>query len=258
MKNELDDFFEGVPGHEDPTQVFEPVSAPATPEQGGNKSESFPPEQEEEPRKNRTHRRWEQRLDEKERDLIAREARIETLTEMSKFNSETQDVDSRFLRIYGDSPETREAWKLQQDMFNEVKTKAKEEALSEIVESQRQSAREQKELESFIDSQLEAIEDEYNVDLTSNTREAHRVRTEFLGMIEKASPKNADGDIADYADFGSVWEFYQSKQSKDKVSTDRQREISSRSMSKSNSGSTTTEQTITPGFNGWKKDYGLI
>lgn len=255
--NELDDFLKGVPGNEDPTKELDSVSAPATPEQGGNKSETFPPEEGEEPRKNRTHRRWEQRLDEKERELIAREARVQAMTEMSKFNTETQDVDSRFLRIYGDSPETREAWKLQQDMFNEVKTQAKEEALTEIVESQRESSRQQRELESFIDSQLEDIEDEYHVDLTSNTREAYKARTEFLGMIEKASPKNSDGDITDYADFSSVWEFYQSKQSKDKGSTDRQREISSRSMSRSNAGSTTTESPITPGFNGWRKDYGL-
>lgn len=252
MPSQIDEFFEGLPS-EDKKELDTEVKPDAT-----EKVESVDtPEKDDEPHKNRRHRRLEQQLATEREARIRAEALAEAHSEQSKFSKDTGDVDPRWVRMYGDTPESREAWKLQQEILSDYKVQAKEEALQEVRQSQIESTRQQKEYESFIDSELEAIEDEYNVDMTSDAPAARKARREFLEMVHQASPKDEDGTITAYADFDSVWEFYQLKQSKkDKGSNDVQKNISSRTMSK-NSGSTTTEQTITPGFDGWRKDYGI-
>lgn len=252
---QIDEFFEGLPKEDKVTDKEADIfNKPDTP-QGENKVENDP-EKDEEPHKNRRHRRLEQQLAEEREARIRAEARLES--ESSRFIQETDntDVDARWLRIYGDTPETREAWRLQKDILNDYKEEARQEALNDVHDQQIESAKLQQEAESTIDSELEAIEDEFNIDVTSNSPAAIKARREFLGMIQDASPKDENGEITAYADFGTVWEYYQLKNSKDKGSTDRKREISSKTMNKQN-GSTTTEQTITPGFNGWRKDYGM-
>ncbi len=251
--NQIDEFFDGLPSQD--RQVTDPIeNKPATTEQVENKPEDVKPENGDEPRKNRRHRRLEQQLQEERDARIRAEALVDARSGSTK--EDTSDVDSRWLRIYGDTPETREAWKLQQDIFSDFKKTAKEEALQEIQQQQVESSRQQKEYEQFIDSQLEDIEDEFNVDVTSDSPAARKARREFLEMVQQASPKDEDGTITAYADFPSVWEFYQLKQTKDRSSSDRQKDLSSRTMNKTN-GSTTTESTITPGFDGWRKDYGM-
>jgi hypothetical protein len=254
--NQIDEFFQGLP--EQDKKVADILESPVTPENGGNEQRQFPPENGEEPRKNRHHRRLEQQLAQEREARIRAEAIAETASEMSRFTADSQggDVDSRWLRIYGDSPETREAWRLQQDILNDYKIQAKEEALMEIHQEQVEYKKKQDEYESFIDSQFENIEDEYGVDLTSNAPAAKKARREFIEMVQQASPKDEEGNLTGYADFDAVWDFYQTKLNKEKGSTTRQREISSRTMSRTN-GSTTTESQITPGFDGWRKDYGV-
>lgn len=211
-------------------------------------------EEDEEPHKNRRHRRWETQLSEREKDLIAREARLEALSETSQFAQATNDVDPRWLQIYGDTPESRKAWGLQQDIFNDYTSKVKEELLQETRNAQLESQRQTKEFESVIDSNLESIEDQFNVDITSNFPSARKTRKEFLEMVQTLSPKDEDGTITDYADFNAVWGMYQSQKSKPDVT--RNKEIADRSMEKSSSSSS-SEKELTPGFRGWQKDYNL-
>lgn len=260
MPNQIDEFFEGLPSSESKSEGELDLGngTPATPAEGANKDEVTPPAKDDEPRKNRRHRRLEQQLQEEREARIRAEALAEGRSESSKFSNDTSDVDARWIQIYGDTPEARQAWKLQSDILNDYKAQAKEEALQEVKEQQVESARQQKQFESFIDSELEEIEDEFNVDVTSDSPAARKARREFLEMVQQASPKDDNGTITAYADFGTVWEFYQLKQAKnkDKGSNERQKDISSLSMSKSNGG-TSGEPTITPGFDGWRKDYGL-
>ena len=109
--------------------------------------------------------------------------------------------------------------------------------------------------ENYIDSQLEAIEDAYGVDITSETPQATKRRQEFLGLVEKLSPKGEGGIVTDYADFGTTYELYDETH-KEKIDNSRQKEIASRSMTRSGSAKS-AERTATPGFRGWERDYGL-
>lgn len=253
MKNEIDEFFDGLPSQDKPVDVLD-ENKPAP--QVGNNEVTHVPENTDEPRKNRRHRRLEQQLQDEREARIRAEAQRDANSESTKFSRNTGEVDPRYLAIYGDKPETRQAWQIQQEMLNDYKEQAKAEALDEIRQSQVASQQQQREFESFIDTELENIEDEFNVDVTSDAPVARKARREFLEMVHDASPKDENGEITAYADFASVWEFYQLKQAKDKPTTGRQKEISSRTMTRTN-GNGEIEPTITPGFDGWRKDYKL-
>lgn len=258
--NELDEFFEGLPSEdkkETAADIFkEEPETLETSAKEENKGGEQSPVKDEEPHKNRRHRRLEQQLQAERDARIRAEALAEARLEVGERTS-SEEVDPRWLRIYGDTPEAREAWRLQQEIFSDYKTQTKAEALREIQQQQNEAQEQQREFESLVDTELEAIEDEFNVDVTSDAPAARKARREFLEMVEKASPKDEDGNVTSYADFGSVWEFYQLKRAKEKdTSVDRQKELSSRSMTKGQ-GTKTSEQTITPGFDGWRKDYNL-
>lgn len=198
------------------------------------------PAKDDEPHKNRRHRRLEEQLEREREARIAAEARAQALSETRKFSQDTKDeVDPRWLTIYGDTPQTREAWKIQQDIFKEERVKAKNEAIEEMEERQRTEAKEAREAEQVIDSELEALEDQYDIDLTSNSPAARKARTEYLELVERISPKDQNGEIKEFGDFGAAWELYSQK--KETTDNTRQREIASRSM-KSSTGTPNIEQ----------------
>lgn len=237
--NEIDKLFEGLPSEDTQAQdIFDdksPVTEQVTTE------EPIIPEKDDEPHKNRKHRRLEAQLETERTARIQAEARIQALSEVQKFSKGNDDeIDSRWLQMYGDTPETRDAWKLQKGIFKDIAAQAKAEALQEIEERQTQARRKQQEFESLIDSKLEAIEDEFNVDVTSDAPAARKARREFLELVQKLSPKKEDGTLTDYVDFNEAWGLYQLKRNQEKVpsTTERQKEIADRSMAKSNTSST--------------------
>lgn len=259
--NELDEFFDGLPSEdkkETVDDIFkdEPEKKPDAPAEGVAEDK---PEEGGEPRKNRRHRRLEQQLMQEREARIRAEAEADAARRYGgSTSSASGEVDPRWLRIYGDTPESRQAWQLQQEIFNDYKEQTKEEAMREVQEQQAEITRQQREHEALIDSELESLEDEFNVDLTSDAPAARKARREFLEMVEKASPKDEDGNVTSYADFAAVYEHYELKRAKGKDNriTDRQKELSSRTMNRGN-GSQASEPTITPGFDGWRKDYNL-
>ncbi len=258
----IDEFFQGLPKedkqqadifNENPQKPTEEVAAATT--EAGAKVE-VKPEEGEEPRKNRRHRRLEEQL-QKERELrIAAEAKAEGRSEVEKFNQTSNgDVDPEWLQIYGDTPESRRAWGLFEKMSEKKALQAKEEALEEIRKDQIAEAEEERVQEAYIDSQFESIEDEFNIDLTSDSPAARKRRSEFIDLVEALSPKDQNGDLVEYADFHNAWELYQEKQAQ--PDNTRQREIAARSMVKTGSTVGNTQKAPTPGFNGWKIDLGL-
>ena len=212
----VEEFFKDLP-KEEQEAVKEPIVEVKVDEEG-------------DVRKNRRHRRLEQQLAEEREARIAAEARANALSETQQFKKEVggDDVDPRWLQIYGDTPESKKAWKLQQEIFDDRQAKLEEATMRKIEERQLKEAQEQKAYESLIDSNLEAIEDKYNIDITSDSPAARKVRREFLEVVEQLSPKDDDGTITDYADFDAAYNMYQaSLPSRD---NSRRREIASNSM----------------------------
>lgn len=259
MTTEIDKFFGELPSEDKrPQDIFkeetpkeEPIDE-AKPEEGDGKEEST--------HKNRAYRRLEEKYQRERESNIALAARLQAETE-AKAKYEPQgpsDAPAEWIALYGDTPEAQKAWKMQETLLARVEENAKEKALAEFENRNVKAQEAQKGFEEFIDLELESLEDNFNVDLTSNAPSARKARREFLEMVQNLSPKDENGVITGYADFGATFEQYQkirSQETPDETSA-RRKEIASRSMKKAGTGEGQTTQP-TPGFRGWMKDYNI-
>lgn len=210
-------------------------------------------------RDNREAKRAKRALQAEREANIALTERIKVLSEVQKFNQETgssKELASDITRIYGnDTPEAREASRILKEALDRNLEQAEERALRRLQEVREAEVVAQKEAESFIDNELAALEDEYDVDLTSDSPAGRKHRREFLELVQKASPKDQDGNIKEYADFSEIFEIYQSRL--EKPDNSRQRQVASRSMTRS--GSSSTQKSVEQTSNEqWLKDRGII
>ncbi len=235
-RNEVEKFFEGLPSEDKAEADIFNTNSPAKVEPEVPAKET---DEDEEPRKNRRHRRLEEQLQKERESNIALNERVKTLAEVARereIEKAGMNVDERFIRLFGDTDTGKEISRQFTHILAETKTAAEENALNRFNEQQMQVVQQQREYESFIDEQLEALEDFHNVDLTSDAPKARKARREFLEMVQDLSPKDQDGTITDYADFGSTFEVYQKTHNdKSDESLNRRKEIASRSMERSSS-----------------------
>lgn len=212
------------------------------------------PTKDEEVHKNRQHRRLESRLQEEREANIALNARLQALSEAQKFATDIEgSIDESLLRLYGDNDTGRQAAKITQNLLNRTRDEATHAALEKFQETQQQEANEIAEQHGVLDGMLEELEDEFNVDLTSNTAEAKRARIGFFATLERVSPKDKEGNVKDYADPIATWEFYQSQ---NKPDNNRAKDLGSRSMVKS--GASGTENLQITAQERFLKEAGII
>jgi hypothetical protein len=243
-ENEVDKFFENLPSEDKQLQdVFEEKKESPTPAK----------EEADEPRKNRRERRMEQKYEQERESNILLAERLRVATDLDRTKKENPDVDGRLIEIFGTEETGKKLAKHFSELLNETKESAREEALREIEQSQNAENEAVTDAETEIDQNLEALEDMYGVDLTSDTKEASTKRRQFLELVEKMSPKDNDGTLTDYADFNAVYEVFEQSH---KVDNSRQKEIASRSMQRSGS-SQSAERPRSGGWDGWRKDLGV-
>lgn len=190
--------------------------------------------------KNRHIRRLEAKLDRERESNIQLAAREAARSEYEKFAEKTKGltVDERLLTLYGDNENGRKAAALTQSLLEDVAKRTKEETLSEIESSRQDSSRQVEVEKNTIETNLESIEDTYNVDLSGSSERSAGIRNAFLEFVEKLSPKDSEGNIEEYADFESSWELFQERIQK---SNSRQKDLGSRGLTRSTG--TTTDNT---------------
>lgn len=238
----LDEFKK--PEAEDPFAFLEEQKKEETPTE-------VPPEPETpsdpEPR-NRRERRLIEKLQAEKESAIALAAKLEVMSEAKKVRSEESEFLAVAERIYGtQSPELREATELLKTALLGVKDEAKREALQEFNAIREKEQEAVRNAEKRLDSMIEQIEDEANVELTP----AHR--TEFFKLLEKMSPKDANGNIVEYADHFAVWDLYQEKTKK---TVNPAKEISSRAMVQG--GSSTPSNLTNDAHEAWLRSNGIL
>jgi len=184
---------------------------------------------------NREHRRTSKKLLEEKRALQeVRRLNIEEAERLRKLKEErehlgtlgSQSVDERLLTLYGNDDAGQKAARITQSLLEDTAKRARAEALEDFREQQRQAEREIQENQQFIDTALEDLEDLHGIDLTSNAPAARKARDEFLTMVERFSPKDADGNITEYADFSEVYDVFSQSRKSDTVA--RQKNLASR------------------------------
>ena len=213
--NEQEQFLADI--NADPFAPIEPV---AEPEQSATQNA-----EDESEFKNRRERRLNARLQAERETSIALAARLEALTESQKARvDEGGDHLKSVERLYGtDSPEAREATEVLKNALQSVQKQATDNALELFRQEQREKDNAQRKEEQVIDSMLEEIEDEYKIDMSSES-----TRKSFLGLLERMSPKDSDGNITAYADHHAVWEELQSRNTA--APDNRAKQFASRSM----------------------------
>lgn len=251
-KNEVDKFFQELPT-EDKTvaDIFTP------PEKEGVVVPK--PEEGDEPHKNRRHRRLESQLQEEREERIRLQALIEGRSEAQKLNQDTTTLDEDtkdLLRLYGDDDKGRQAAELTKSLLERVSERTKSDTIKALRDEEIESQQEERQYESYIDGQLESLEDEHNIDLTSDSPSARKARKGLLEIVQTLSPKDENGIITGYADFDGAFEVYQDRAKQERPDNTRNKEVASRSMERSG-GTASVRKAPTPGFDGWKQDYGI-
>lgn len=197
----------------------------------GEKKVEEPKDDDDDKPRNRRERRLETKLQQEREAGIALAERVRVLSEL-KSQDKTSDTEhlKSIERLYGvDSPESREATELLTGTMKSVEDRAVERALEIIRKEQQDQIEATKKEEGVLDGMLEEIEDEFNIDLTSPSSEA--TRRGFFKLLERMSPKDANGNITQYADHHAVWETYQEKTKKPVDTTAK--DLSVRSMTQS-------------------------
>lgn len=209
----------------------------------------------EEGRKNRQHRRTSLRLEAERKSLqeireanIREAGRLEALSEQRKFleGMPNQSIDERLLTLYGNDENGKKAAQITQSLLEDTAKRAREQALEDFQRASSDREREIKENNEFVDSQLEGLEDESGLDLTSNSPIARKNRSEFLDMVTKFSSKDSDGYIQEYADFNEVFNVF--KQTRKSGNNTSNKALASRGMARGGSNQQTVGDKATEAY----------
>lgn len=220
IKNTEGDIFKGPTDNEE--------TSPESSEQEENS-------QEEELRlKNRREKRLAAKLQAEREANIALNARVQALSEVGKFREEVGDDTLKEVEaIFGtDTPEKVQATNILKKALSGMSERAVQRTLEKIQKQQGSEVQAVREEESNLDNMMDEIEDNYDIDFSSS-----KDRQGFLELLEKASPKDADGNIIEYADPDAVAELYISR--RDKTSS-RARELAARSGTRSGASQPST------------------
>lgn len=193
------------------------------------------PVEDEEPAKNRAYRRLEKRYQQERDSGIAMAERIKVLSEVDKFKEDISASDYKKLLepIFGNvdekgnyDPKRELATKNLIQAFEGMKESAKKELLAEFESRTSEETTAQKEADGEVSEMLEHVEDDYGLDMSNDA-----VRSGFITLMEKMSPKYNDGNIKEFADPDAVAEAYKALQRRG--GSNRAKELADRSMTRS-------------------------
>lgn len=185
-----------------------------------------PEEEDDKVAPNRYWRRMKQKVDQYKDETIALNERIKVLSEVNKFREDVGDDPLKEVEaIFGtDTPEKLSATTILKKALSGMSESAVNKALEKIQEQREKESQAVRDEENAIEKGLERLEDEENADFSNPTE-----RKAFLNLLEKLSPKDSDGNIKEYADFGATYEIFE----KSKEKSTRAKELASRSMTHS-------------------------
>lgn len=148
----------------------------------------------------------------------------------TKESDEFKDVmDAMTAAIGNDTPEKQAALKAYENALKGIDQRSSTKTQQFMDEVRERELREQKEAEEELDNAFEAIEETFDVDLTSPR--SQKTRSEFLTFVEKIAPKDRDGEILGYPDMNSAWETFSEMRKPGEPS--RAKQLASRGMSRS-------------------------
>lgn len=154
-------------------------------------------------------------------------------TEVQKFAkdadvSEDELTESLIEIIGNDTPQKVQAIKKFRERLGKLEERGAERALEQLRKQAEEATAEETRAMEEIANAFDEIEEQFDVDLTSNTTVAKKERSDFIEFIKRISPKDGNGDIVQYPDFNESWKLYQG--TKKPTENKRAKDIASRSM----------------------------
>ena len=151
------------------------------------------------------------------------------------------NLPSSFVRLVGnDTEEKKQVLKDLSSYFGTLKGEARSEFMEEMRQQEVQAQEADNAALEELNQSFEDIEETFGVDLSSNTTAAQRTRAGFVEYLKKVSPKNADGEVKEFADIPNAWEEYQSRVTRSQNT--RAKTLAARSMGGSQNVSDTPQQ----------------
>lgn len=161
-------------------------------------------------------------------------------------------------RVIGnDTPEKVSAIRDFQRALDSRDERTRQVALDEL------DAREYEEKEAEIDATnelvqgFEDIEDTFNVDITSSNPQAQRTRSEFVDFIKRVAPKDSEGQVTEFPDLEETFALFQDLKRESNPTSNRARELASRSTSRSGDASVAPQSTD-KSWNAVEKWFGKL
>ncbi len=146
---------------------------------------------------------------------------------------EVKNDDDYWERLIGNDTAEKQA------MVREAKAReerlldqAEERTFNRLSQKEQEALEEDKAAEEELDNAFESIEENYDVDISSNSPQAKKTRQDFISFVEKIAPKDRDGEITDYPDMPSAWEAF-SEVRKSTAQPNRAKELANRGLSRS-------------------------
>ena len=184
--------------------------------------------------KNRQGRRKREKDEQRDSEIQQLNERVKVLSESEKFKEEVGDDYKKLLEpIFGTAgddgkydPRRELATKNLIAAFDMMKESSKKEVLSALESRNAEESNAQREADNEVDEMLDNVESDHGLDMSDNN-----VRSGFITLMEKMSPKYSDGNIKEFADPDAVAEAYMALQKSGGSS--RAKELASRGMTRS-------------------------
>jgi len=156
-----------------------------------------------------------------------------------EFVKETKpEDDDYYVRLIGnDTPEKVAMIKEAQRREERQLQIAEERAFNRLSSEKQKEIESERQAEKELETALDDIEENYDIDITSNDPVAKKTRVDFLKFVERIAPKNRAGEISEYPDMSQAFETFQEMRKTAKPES-RAKDLSARSMSRSAETST--------------------
>lgn len=145
--------------------------------------------------------------------------------------------------IGDDTPEKVNVLKQFKRALGDMEKKAADTAYNKFLEEQKRAQEEEQRSIAELSEGIERIEENFEVDLSSNSPLAKKTRNEFLDFVEKISPKNERGEVISFPDLENAFSVFQSL--KKPEGNPQAKDIASRVVARSAPADTQQQKRIT-------------
>lgn len=185
-----------------------------------------------------------ERIEDKETE-ISELKRFKQEVESGKYSQQSNEsIPQEWVELFGEN--AKKAWEVNFSLLTKMEERLAKKLEEQQALKQQAADQETRKWESHIEKQLIELEDSKGIDVTSDTPQAKKLRSDLKQIIEDFSPEGT------MIPFTKAYEILELKKGKTPSSTPAKKEIAARSMSRS-AGSVIEPTEV--GTGSWREKY---